>query len=159
MPRVPTRKRPCRICRRWFLPNPRLKNRQMTCGDACCKTEWHKKKCAEWNRRNADYFKSNYLQKKLEAAGQGVGTSRTPTAKSSPGRTLKSRMKTGLPLEYVQEVIGIQQLIIIEYLAQLLNQRFAKTMTGSFPANIPQPDQIPAMVFSRGDPSLMPCNH
>ncbi|MBW2055589.1 MAG: hypothetical protein JRI29_07830 [Deltaproteobacteria bacterium] len=159
MPRVPTRKRPCRICRRWFLPNPRLKNRQMTCGDARCKTEWHKKKCAEWNRRNADYFKSNYLQKKLEASGQGVETSRTPTAKSSPGRTLKSRMKTGLPLEYVQEVIGIQQLIIIEYLAQLLNRRFAKTMTGSFPANIPQPDQIPAMVFSRGDRPLISCNH
>ena len=97
MPRaLPTRKRPCRICRRWFLPNPRLKSRQMTCGDARCKTEWHRKKCAEWNRRNPDYFKANYLQKRLEAAGQGVGTSKIPTAKSSPGKTLKSRMKLSL---------------------------------------------------------------
>ncbi|MBC8434040.1 MAG: hypothetical protein H8D96_19190 [Desulfobacterales bacterium] len=159
MPRVPTRKRPCRICRRWFLPNPRLKSRQMTCGDSCCKTEWHRKKCEEWNRRNPDYFKANYLQKKLEAAGHGAGTSKTPTAKSSPGKTLKSRMKTGLPLEYVQEVIGIQQLIIVEYLAQLLNRRFAKTMTQSFPASALQADQLPAMVFSRGDPTLMSCNH
>ena len=159
MPRIPTRKRPCRICRRWFLPNPRLKSRQMTCGDSCCKTEWHRKKCEEWNRRNPDYFKANYLQKKLEAAGHGAGTSKTPTAKSSPGKTLKSRMKTGLPLEYVQEVIEIQQLIIVEYLAQLLNRRFAKTMTESFPASAPQADQLPAMVFSRGDPTLMSCNH
>jgi len=159
MPRVPTRKCPCRICRRWFLPNPRLKSRQMTCGDARCKTEWHRKKCAEWNRRNSDYFRSNYLQKRLEAAGQSSGTLKTPVAKSSTGRTLKSRMKTGLPLAYVQEVIGIQQVIIIEYLAQLLNWRFAKTMTGSFPANTPQADQIPATVFSRGDPTLIPCNH
>jgi hypothetical protein len=159
MPRVPTRKRPCRICRRWFLPNPRLKSRQMTCGDARCKTEWHRKKCEKWNRSNSDYFKANYLQKKLEAAGHGAGTSKIPTAKSSPGWTLKSRMKTGLPLEYVQEVIGIQQLIIVEYLAQLLNRRFAKTMTESFPASVPQADQLPAMVFSRGDPTLISCNH
>ena len=159
MPRVPTRKRSCRICRRWFLPNPRLKDRQMTCGDARCKTEWHRKKCAEWNRKNPDYFKANYLQKKLEAAAQGVGTSTTPTAKNSPVRTLKSRMKTGLPLEYVQGVIGIQQLIMIEYLAQLLNRRFAKTMTENFPASVAQAGQLPTMVFSRGDPTLMSCNH
>jgi len=131
----------------------------MTCGDSCCKTEWHRKKCAEWNRRNPDYFKANYLQKKLEATGQGAGTSKTPTAKSSPGKTLKSRMKTGLPLEYVQEVIGIQQLIIVEYLAQLLNRRFVKTITESFPASAPHADQLTAMVFSRGDPTLMSCNH
>jgi len=159
MPRVPIRKRPCRICRRWFLPNPRLKSRQMTCGDARCKTEWHRKKCEQWNRRNSDYFKANYLQKRLEAAGRGAGTSKTLTAKCSPGRTLKSRMKTGMPLEYVQGVIGIQQLIIIEYLAQLFNRRFAKTMTGSFPLNPPQAGQLPATGFSRGDPALISCNH
>jgi len=159
MPRVPTRKRPCRICRRWFLPNPRLKGRQMTCGDSRCKTEWHRKKCAEWNRKNPDYFRANYLQKKIEAAGQGAWTSKTPPAKSSPGWTLKSRMKAGLPLEYVQEVIGTQHLIIIEYLAQLLNRHFAKTITQSFPASAHSAGQLPAMVFSRGDPTLMPCNH
>ena len=159
MPRVPTRKRPCRICRRWFLPNPRLKSRQMTCGDTRCKTEWHRKKCAEWNRRNSNYFRSNYLQKKLDAAGQDAGTLKTPAAKNSTGWTLRSRMKTGLPLEYVQEVIGIHELIIIEYLAQLLNRRFTETMTGSFHTNTPQAHQIPITVFSRGDPALISCNH
>ena len=159
MPRVPIRKRPCRICRRWFLPHPRLKSRQMTCGDARCQSEWHRKKCAEWNRKNSDYFKANYLQKKLDAAGQGAGASKTPAAKSSSGRTLKSRMKTGLPLEYVQEVIGIQQLIIIEYLAQLLHRHFTNTMTASLCVNAPQRGQLPAMVFSRGDPSLTFYNH
>lgn len=159
MPRVPTRKRPCRICRRWFLPHPRLKSRQMTCGDAHCQAEWHRKKCAEWNRKNPDYFRANYLQKKLEAAGQGAGASKTPTAKSSFGRTLKSRMKTGLPLEYVQEVIGVQHLIILEYLAQRLNRCFANTMTARLCANAAQNSQRPAMVFSRGDPTLISCNH
>jgi len=159
MPRLPPRKRPCRICRRWFLPNPRLKSRQRTCGDARCQTEWHRRKCAEWNRKNPDYFRANYLQKKLEVAGQGAGASKTLTAKSSPDRALKSRIKTGLPLEYVQEVIGIQQLIIIEYLAQQLHRHFANTMTASLCANAPPTSQLPAMVFSRGDPTLTFCNH
>jgi len=139
MPRAPTRKRPCRICRRWFLPDPRLKNRQKTCGDSSCRNEWHRKKCAEWNRRNPDYFRANYLQKKLEAA------------KTSKPPAIKSRTKTSLPLAYVQEVIGIQQLLIIEYLAQLLQRRFAVSVT--------QVGRLPTMVFSRGDPSLMSCNH
>ena len=57
------KKRPCRICKRWFMPNPKLKDRQMTCGDPDCQREWHRKKCEEWNRKNPDYFKANYLHK------------------------------------------------------------------------------------------------
>jgi len=38
-----TKKRPCGICRRWFMPHPRLKDRQQTCGDRVCKKEWHRK--------------------------------------------------------------------------------------------------------------------
>jgi len=73
MAKTPTRKRPCRICRQWFLPDPRLKERQMTCGQTECQRQWHKKKCAEWNRKNSDYFKANYLQKKIDAATQCRG--------------------------------------------------------------------------------------
>ena len=104
-------KRPCRVCRKWFLPDGRLKNRQKTCGNPECQREWHRKKCAEWNKKNEEYFRTNYLQKKLEAA------------KSLEPNLCKSRLKTGLPLKFVQEVIGIQHLIIIEYLAQLLVRR------------------------------------
>ena len=111
MQRAKPRKRPCRVCRRWFLPDGRLKNRQKTCGNPECQREWHRKKCAEWNKKNEEYFRTNYLQKKLEAA------------KSPEPNLCKSRLKTGLPLKFVQEVIGIQHLIIIEYLAQLLVRR------------------------------------
>jgi len=114
------RKRPCRICRRWFMPNPRLKDRQKTCGDPDCQRRWHKKKCAEWNRRNPDYYKSNYLQKKIIAA--------TETQRQSPSLKLNHRLKSGLPLSYVQEVISIQHLIIIEYFGQLLVRRFQEVL-------------------------------
>ena len=117
MPRANVcRKRPCRICRRWFMPNPRLKDRQMTCGDSGCKREWHRRKCAEWNKRNPDYFKANYLQKKIE------------NETSKPPSTATSRFNSGLPLEYVQEVIGIEHLVIIEYFGQLIYRRFQEVI-------------------------------
>ena len=125
MKKVPTRKRPCRICKRWFMPNPRLKERQKTCGDPQCKRQWHKKMCKKWNRENTDYFKSNYLQKKLEAA---TGANAAQSLSFQPGRSPillpKSRLNSGLPLKYVQEVIGIQHVVILEYFAQLLSRRF-----------------------------------
>lgn len=113
------KKRPCRICKRWFMPNPRLKDRQMTCGDPGCKKEWHRRKCSEWNRKNTDYFRANYLQKKLSAACQ-PGT--------PPSLQPKPRFKTGLPHLFVQEVISIQHLIIIEYFGQLLFRRFQEVL-------------------------------
>ena len=122
-----SRKRPCRICRRWFLPNPRVKQRQKTCGKPKCQNEWHRKKCAVWNRKNADYFKADYLQKKIEASTPDNAHGQKRQKISVP----KSRMRTGLPLGYVQELIGINQMIIIEYLVQLLDRRFT-TSAGEF---------------------------
>ena len=111
------------------MPHPRLKERQKTCGDPACKKEWHRRKCAEWNRSNSDYFKANYLQKKLDAQ-----SATTP---------VKSRLKTGLPLERVQEVIGIKHLVIIEYLAQLLVQRFQDLIWRQVTVNTRQVGRLP----------------
>lgn len=122
MGRIPTRKRPCRICRCWFLPDVRLKDRQMTCGRAECKRQWHNKKCAQWYRTNIDYFKANYLQKKMDVV-EGDDPLPTDKPKSHPPKLTTSRMKTGLPIVFVQELVGAKHIIIIEYLAQQLHQR------------------------------------
>ncbi len=45
------RKRPCRICRRWFLPDPRAGNRQRVCGETKCQHENHRRDCAAYNAR------------------------------------------------------------------------------------------------------------
>lgn len=126
-------KRPCSICRRWFMPHPRLKDRQRTCGNPTCKKEWHRRKCAEWNQRNGDYFRTNYLQKKLD--------SRATTGQ------IKSRLKTGLPIRYVQEVIGTQQLVIMEYLAQLMVQRFQEVIRRQLHVNIEQMGRLSHLGF------------
>ena len=114
------RKRPCRICRRWFMPNPKVKNDQKTCGAPLCKREWHRKKCAEWNKKNRDYFKANYLQKKLEAVTLPGAPPRSPR--------IESRLKLGLPFSCFQEAISIQQAVIIEYFGLLLFRRFQEAL-------------------------------
>jgi hypothetical protein len=54
------------------MRNAKLKERQMTCGDAQCQREWHKKKCKEWYKDNVEYFRANYLQKKLDTASESA---------------------------------------------------------------------------------------
>jgi hypothetical protein len=62
------RKRPWRICRRWISPDPRLKGRQMTCGEAACRREWAQEKVlgVEW-RELSEPLKRERLARKLEA--------------------------------------------------------------------------------------------
>ncbi len=121
------RKRPCRICRRWFTPDARLKDRQKTCGDPACKREWHRRKCKQWNEDNSAYFKANFLHHKLEdskclAEDQVCGNRQQgwPNPAGSCRRVL--------PLEIVQEVMGAHACVIIEYLAQQLLRRFQEVI-------------------------------
>ena len=127
------RKRPCRICRRWFMPNPRVKDRQKTCGSQACKDEWHRRKCEQWNRENTEYFNDIYLRRKLEAEQS------------------QTRLRLGLPLESVQEVIGVQHAVIIGYLAQLLHQRFQELFRAQTAVITSKTRRLPQVAFSRGD--------
>jgi len=96
----------------------------MTCGQVECQREWHKKKCAVWNKKNTDYFKTNYLQKKIDTATQCRGDPEVSMSAKHLYKVPASRMNTGMPLEYVKEVIGVPLVIIHEYLAQLLDRRW-----------------------------------
>jgi len=48
-------KKPCRICRRWFQPDPRVGERQRACGKPECQTARRQKTKADWRKRNPDY--------------------------------------------------------------------------------------------------------
>lgn len=151
MARTPSRKRPCRICKRWFLPDPRLKQRQKTCGQPACQREWHRKKCAEWYRKNPDYFRSNYLQKKIEAA---------ECQKSEPALSIQSfRLESGLPQPLAQEVIGLRHLLIIEYQAQLMAQRCRRLRKDQIAIHSHAICPQSGSPFSRGDPIATSCKN
>jgi hypothetical protein len=48
-------KRPCRICRRWFQPDPRVGDRQRACRNAECQTARRRKTQESWRGRNPGY--------------------------------------------------------------------------------------------------------
>ena len=50
-----TRKRPCRICRRWFYPDPRAGDRQRACSTPDCQTARRQKTQANWRAENPGY--------------------------------------------------------------------------------------------------------
>ena len=116
-------KRPCSICRKWFKPDVRQKGRQKTCGNPDCMKEQHRRQCKKWNKKNRDYFKNNYLGKKIEIAeNKQIETSKTDTA-SQKQLLPKSQSKPVLPCEIIIGEHGIKNLIIIQYLAyQIINQ-------------------------------------
>ncbi|MGM0656593.1 MAG: hypothetical protein ACQETR_14940 [Thermodesulfobacteriota bacterium] len=107
-------KRPCSICRRWFLPDVRQRGRQKTCS-AECRKELHRRQCERWNKKNKSYFKAIYLNKKLE---------RSPP--SSPGGRLD------LPCDVIVEEIGKRHLIILQYLIEQV-VRHLRRSSASFP--------------------------
>src|SRR4051794_13771457 len=49
------RKKPYRICRRWFQPDWRVGERQRACGRPECQTARRQKTQAGWRKRNRDY--------------------------------------------------------------------------------------------------------
>ena len=116
------KKRPCRVCRRWFRPNPRVGDEQMTCGSPSCKRELHRRKCAEWNRKNREYFKEIYLNNKILAAS--AKTENPDNQQKVKGKTKRTRFNVGLPWQEIQEVMGVKQLVIIEYIIHLLLRSF-----------------------------------
>jgi hypothetical protein len=139
-----SRKRPCRICGKWFSPNTRVGERQKTCGAKECQREWHAKKCSEWNKSHPVYFKEIYLSQKLTDAdphnGEIAAHSVDPPAKSSQ-----------LPLTVIQEVITPQQLVIIEYVNRLLLRSFKEVMVRQIAEIIKKQEQLLSSSSSRGD--------
>ena len=124
-----TRKRPCSVCRRWFLPDVHQIGRQQTCGSPGCQKELHRRRCRQWNKKNREYFKANYLSAKLER------TKDPPEAtisKSSAGLS-SGRMRLGLPKQTIIEVVGVQQFVILKYIIEQVMQAVGGAKPGLRP--------------------------
>src|SRR6266540_3676983 len=49
------KKRPCRICHRWFQPDRRIGDRQRACPRSECQAERRKRAQAAWRKRHPEY--------------------------------------------------------------------------------------------------------
>ena len=120
MQRARTAKRPCGICRKWFMPDPRQIGRQKTCKNSDCRKEHHRRQCRQWNRKNREYFKANYLSEKL------FHTKDPPAAKKRPAIVIPpSRIKIALPKDVIVNIIGAGPLVILEYVIEQIMHRAA----------------------------------
>ena len=127
------RKRPCRICRKWYTANPRLGDRQQTCGHPGCQRQWHARKCREWNLRNREYFQAITLSRRLEVC---TGT---------------KAEKPPLPARELQEVIDVQQFVIMNYFAQHLFRRLQEVIRRQQSEKTEDRRQVPPLPCARGD--------
>lgn len=114
------RKRPCSICRKWFLPHVRLSGRQTTCSPEC-KKQRHRIKCKAWNKKNKAYFKAIYLNEKLEQTNKPPPDCSTKSKQKHPLPSY--RLNLQLPYEVIESQIGRRCCIIVQYLIEQILQR------------------------------------
>ena len=57
-------KRPCGICRHWFVPDRRVGRRQRACSAPACQVTRRARTQASWRRRNPDYFIAHRIQRR-----------------------------------------------------------------------------------------------
>jgi len=155
MHRRKSRKRPCRICRKWFSPDPRVGERQKTCGNQDCQNKWHAKKCAEWNSKNSAYFREIYLSKKLASIVTSAEVVKIQSPPNKGGKSVVAApyhpQNSILPRNLIQDVIGAQQLVIIEYVTQLLFSSFQEKTKPQLLEITSKLKQLHSGVILRGD--------
>ena len=150
-----SKKRPCRICQKWFMPNPRVGDRQKTCGAPECMRKWHAGKCTEWNRKNRTYVQENYLSDRLALE---VNEKEASKGESAAATTSKSHIFAPssasfpqLPRSLIKEVIGAQPLVIIEYIARQLYRSVQEVIKRQRTEKTGNPSQLPPGHHPRGD--------
>ena len=65
------RSRPCRICRHWFRPDPRIAERQRVCSAEGCQAQRQRDNVAAWVERHADYAIEQRIRARQRQAAKG----------------------------------------------------------------------------------------
>ena len=135
-------RRPCRICGRWFHPDPRVGSRQRACGKRACQKKRREKTQAAWRSENPEYFLRRRLQRRANAARaaeeavedpkklwawEGEGGVRRPEPLRIP------RVLAPIPWDLAQDEIGVAATDFLVVTARLLvkvaqDQRTAKSL-------------------------------
>lgn len=100
-------KRPCRVCKRWYRPDPRVGDRQKTCGDQACQREWNRR-LSQWRReREPDREREDRLRDRLQRGA-------CCEAGCLPERALV--------LDVARQVIGLEPLVVIDEYSRVLRE-------------------------------------
>jgi hypothetical protein len=104
-------KRPCRICRRWFVPDRRVGRRQRACSATACQTARRARTQSSWRRRNPDYFIAHRVQRRRLKADEAQGAV-LPLVLPPP--------LSQLPWDLAQEEFGVAGTDFLGHLGRVL---------------------------------------
>jgi len=110
------RKRPCRICRRWFVPHPRAGDRQRVCGAVGCQRERHRRACAAWRARESEAERRHRLRQRVRSA-------RPPQGQSDPARSV-------VRWDVVRDAVGLEVAVILEEMLSVLEDVVRDAVSG-----------------------------
>lgn len=113
-------KRPCTICRRWFLPDARVGTRQRACTKPECQSARRQKTQANWRSRNQGYAIAWRLDRRATQAPQPPEPLRLPSPLNQ------------LPWEFAKDQFGAQGADFIGVMGALI-LRTAKDQFSSYP--------------------------
>ena len=65
-PRSRLRRRKCRCCRRWYLPEPGSAHRQRYCGRSVCRRASKRAGQRRWLHHNRDYYRGGHVDRVQE---------------------------------------------------------------------------------------------
>lgn len=99
------RKRPCRICRRWFRPDPRAGDRQRACGSESCQAERRRRAVAAWRARHRGYDREDRLRRRLHNEAE-------PAAGVDP--------MSGVDWIAARNAVGLEVAVVIEESSRVL---------------------------------------
>ncbi len=98
------RKRPCKICRRWFKPNPRSSHRQQACSNRTCQKERHRRNCGVINNTNRDSERAHRARQKFQK----------PPAKKPDTSHSRSTPVNQVCWPAVQKAVGVEVAVLAE---------------------------------------------
>jgi hypothetical protein len=101
------RKRPCRVCGKWFEPHPRAGKRQRACGRDDCRRERHRRACAAWHEQHPDYDRERRLRERVRVdVPVGEPLSRDPLAE--------------IAWDTARDAVGLETAVIVEETGKVL---------------------------------------
>ena len=106
------RKRPCRVCRKWFHPAAQAGNRQHVCSNEDCQRERHRLNCKAWRQRNHEAEQVHRIRQKILADIPGPG--RPPPGQPAAG--------IGLCWLRARQVVGLETAVLVEEMAKELQR-------------------------------------
>ena len=104
-------KRPCCLCRRWFVPDGRVGRRQRACSAPTCQTARRARTQASWRRRNPNYFIAHRMQRRRLEAEEAKGAV-LPLVLPPP--------LSQLPWDVAQEAFGLTGTDFLSHLGRVL---------------------------------------